>query len=226
MFLRGSYTNVPPPTPWQVCKHKIIHDSGPKCWEQAFSVVFSRAWVDNDRKKRRVTKPDMLPLSEAFMRVDFRVLMAFLISTIGCNESLGSLVWGFSTYSEKDEFVFDAGGAERVEMKVRDDYLIAHLFAERCRPWTPSGEKDIRAWTKAEIENLLNGYPPYYSATIMLQNRETVAFPIYSMEDIQKGGWILAVKLGKIDTALPFFFESQFPINNRYRKPTFQRATE
>jgi hypothetical protein len=70
----GVLHECPPPTPWQVCKHKIIHDSGPKCWEQAFSVVFSRAWVDNDRKKRRVTKPDMLPLSEAFMRVDFRVL--------------------------------------------------------------------------------------------------------------------------------------------------------
>jgi hypothetical protein len=151
--------------------------------------------------------------------------MAFIISTIGCNKSPGSLMWGLSTYTEKDEFVLDAGGAERVEMKAQDGNPVVHLFAERCRPWTPSGEKDIRSWTKAEIENLLSGYPPHYSATIRLHNRDAVAFPISSMEDIQKGGWILAVKLGNIDTALPFYFESQAP-TNYHRKATFQRATE
>ena len=221
----GVLHECPPATPWQVCKHKIVHVCQPKCWEQLLSVVFSRAWTDRGRQEKRVSKPEILPLSENFIHIDFRVLMAFVISTIGCNESLGSLLWGFSTYSEKEEFVFDAGGVERVETKVRGQYLIAHLFAERCRPWTLSDEKNVRSWTKAEIENLLNGYPPYYSATITLANRQTIAFPIHSVADIQKGGWILAVKLGNIRTALPLYFESQTSISSS-RKATFQRATE
>lgn len=221
----GVLHECPPHTPWHVCKHKIVHGRKARCWEQLFSVVFSRAWTDNGRQKRRVSKPEILSLSEDFMRIDFRVLMAFIISTIGCNKSPGSLMWGLSTYTEKDEFVLDVGGAERVEMKAQDGKPVVHLFAERCRPWRPSGETDTRSWTKAEIENLLSGYPPNYSATIRLHNRDAVAFPINSMEDIQKGGWILAVKLGNIDTALPFYFESQAP-TNYHRKATFQRATE
>jgi hypothetical protein len=225
----GVLHECPAPTPWLVCKHKIVHEHGPKCWEQLFSVVFSRAWTNKDRQKRRITKPNALPLGEDFIHIDFIILMAFIISTIGCNESLGSLTLGFSTYTvytEKYEFIFDAGGVERVEIKLHEQNLIGHLFAERCRPWTPSGEKDIKPWTKVEIENLLNGYPPFYSTMITLQNGKTVPFPIHSMEDVQKGGWVLAVKLGRVDTALPLYFESQPPMSDPSRKPTFQRATE
>lgn len=184
----GVLHECPQPTPWLVCKHKILHECKPKCWEHLFSIVFSRAWREKTRQERRVSKPNNLSLTDAFIRIDFTVLMAFIISTVGCNESLRSLVWGFSTYADKDEFVFDAGGAERIEIKALHEHLIAHLFAERCRPWTPSSENEVRSWTKLEIENLLNGYPPYYSATITLQSRETVAFPIHSVEDVIKGG--------------------------------------
>jgi hypothetical protein len=135
-----------------------------------------------------IIKPEILPLSEDFILIDFKVLMAFIISTIGCNESLGSLIWGFSTYTDKDEFVFDAGGAERVEIYVRDQYLITHIFAERCRPWTPSGKKRYSPRTKPEIENLLIAIPPFYFAVVTRQNRKTLALSIHSMETFRRAG--------------------------------------
>jgi hypothetical protein len=66
------------------------------------------------RQRKSTMKPEILPLGEYFIHIDFRVLMAFTISTIGRNKCLGSLTWGFSTYTDKDEFVFDAG-VERIE---------------------------------------------------------------------------------------------------------------
>jgi hypothetical protein len=45
-------------------------------------------------------------------------------------------------------------------------------------------------------------------------------------DDIHKGGWVLAVKLGKITNPLPLYFESQPATGESYRKPTFQYATE
>jgi hypothetical protein len=209
------------------CQHTVSHTShGFRCWENLLSVVFSRAWADKERQKRRVLKPRSLPLKEDFLQVDFTVLMAFIISTLGCSASLGSLMLGISTYTDGDRFVFDACGAERLEVKVCDEYLVAHLFAKNCRPWSETGERRIRSWSKVEIENFLNGYPPFYSEKITLRNNQSIPFPINAPEDIRKGGWILAVKLGNITTALPFYFESQPTTSDTHRKPTFQLATE
>lgn len=214
------------PTPY-VCEHKIQHTGGKvRCWEDLFSIAFSKGWANNDRIARRVPKPEALPLTEHFMHIDFTVLMAFIISTVGCNEDLGSLMWGLSTYTRSDKFVLDAGGAQRLHLKARDQCLVTHLFAESCRPWTPDGDKNIRSWSKIEIVNLLKGYPPFYSATIRLHNKTRVNFPITSVDGIRKGGWVLAVKLGKVTRPLPFYFESQHTTSDALRKPTFQLATE
>jgi hypothetical protein len=222
----GKLHDCSSPDPY-VCKHKVNHTGGEvKCWEDLFSVVFSRAWTNSERKAKRVPKPEVLPLCEQFIQVDFTVLMAFIISTVGCNEGLGSLMWGFSTYTSNDKFVFDAGGAQRLYLKARDQCLVTHLFAESCRPWTPDGDENISSWTKDEIENLIDGYPPFYSATILFQNVVRLKFPIHSIDDIRKGGWVLAVKLGRIARPLPFYFESQYTTNDALRKPTFQLATE
>lgn len=209
------------------CQHTVSHTShGYRCWENLLSVVFTRAWKDKKTRERRVLKPRSLPLNEDFLQVDFTVIMAFIISTLGCNASLGSLMWGLSTYADGDRFVFDACGAERLEVKICDDYLVAHLFAKNCRPWSETGERSIRSWSKREIENFLNGYPPFYSEQITLSDNQSIPFPINDPEDIGKGGWILAVKLGKITTALPFYFESLSTMSDTHRKPTFQLATE
>jgi hypothetical protein len=210
------------------CKHKIDHVSGKvKCWDDLFSVVFSKAWKNEDRKARRVPKPQVLALFEEFVQIDFTVFMAFLISTVGCNEDLGSLIWGFSTYTSSGNFVLDAGGAQRLHLKDYDQCLVLHLFAESCRPWTPDGDRSISSWTKDEIENLIDGYPPFYSAEVHLKGMITES-PIHSVDDIKKGGWVLAVRLGRASRPLPFYFESQsqYATNDPLRKPTFQLATE
>src|SRR5256885_16107126 len=99
----GPLHQCPAATPWLACKHKTIHVDGPDCWRDLFSVVFSRAWADRDRQRRNIPKPDILPLSEDFIHIDFKVLMAFFISTIGCDESLGCVRGCFSAYTDKDE---------------------------------------------------------------------------------------------------------------------------
>jgi hypothetical protein len=122
----------------------------------------------------------------------------FSSATVGCNEDLGSLTWGFSTYTSSDNFVFDAGGAQWLHLRAYDQCLVLHLFAESCRPWTPDGDWSVSSWTKDEIENLIDGYPPFYSAEVHLKGMTTES-PIHSVDDIRKGGCVLAgARLGPV----------------------------
>jgi hypothetical protein len=210
------------------CDHLLNHQNRQsKCWEGLLPTAFSRGWIAESRRNAKSYRPDNLPEGSEYLEIDFRILMAFLISTIGCNRNIRSIVSGFTAYKKDGQFVFDAGGAERIQLKFREDCIIAHVWGSKCRPWTPTGDRNVRSWTKAEIENLLNGYPPFYSEMIALHEDQTrVPFPIHSPEDIQKGGWVLAAKLGNITNPLPLYFESQPATTDSLRKPTFQLATE
>jgi hypothetical protein len=54
----GKLHDCSSPDPY-VCKHNVNHTGGEvRCWEDLFSVVFSRAWKDSDRKAKRVPKPE------------------------------------------------------------------------------------------------------------------------------------------------------------------------
>jgi hypothetical protein len=49
--------------------------------------------------------------------------------------------------------------------------------------------------TKKELEHILDGYPPWYSESLILANGNSIPHPIKSMEDVARGGWIIAVGL-------------------------------
>jgi hypothetical protein len=210
------------------CQHELTHrDQGRKCWEGILPVVFSRAWIRETRRNADTVKPKALPVEKEYLEIDFSVFMGFILSTFACGENPRSMFKGFSTYHTDDRFIFDACGIERVDLKFHGDYAVVHLRGSKCRPWVENGDKAITSWTKKEIENLLDGYPPLYSAMITLRDGVSrVTFPISSREDIVKGGWVIATKLGQMHTALPIYFESQDPTRDIHRKPTFQRATE
>jgi hypothetical protein len=43
---------------------------------------------------------------------------------------------------------------------------------------------------------MLNGYPPWYRKTIRTRGNVDFDFPIWSKNDVSRGGWIVAVGLG------------------------------
>jgi hypothetical protein len=49
--------------------------------------------------------------------------------------------------------------------------------------------------TKKGLERILNGYPPWYSEYLILANGGSIPHPIKSMDDVARGGWIVAVGL-------------------------------
>jgi hypothetical protein len=210
------------------CDHTLSHKAeSVKCWEGQLPVVYSRGWQSQSKRNAENYLPETLHEKGEFLEIDFRVLLGFIISTIGCSENVRLVHSGFSVYRGSGQFEFDVRGLQRIQLKFHENYVVAHVQGLRCRPWSPTGDKSVRPWTKAEIENLLKGYPPFYSARITLHDGQTkVDFPIYSQDDIHKGGWVLAVQLGKITNPLPLYFESQPATEESHRKPTFQKATE
>jgi hypothetical protein len=128
---------------------------------------------------RRTICPETLHEEGEFLEIDFTVLLGFIISTIGCSENVRLIHSGFSVYRNCGQFVFDAMGVERIQLKFHDDYIVAHVgFAMSAL--VSDSDSSIRPWTKAEIENLLGGYPPFYSERITLHDGQTkVPFPVY-----------------------------------------------
>jgi hypothetical protein len=95
---------------------------------------------------------------------------------------------GFSTCTDTDEFVFDAGETERVEIRVRDQYLITHLFAGRCPSLNVVQRKRHPVLEKSRGREPSQWLSIFYSAVITLQNGKTVAFLIHSMKGVKMGG--------------------------------------
>lgn len=70
------------------CTHGMHHeDGGHKCWEDILSVVFTRAWRSQARKDAFTRKPESLSFIESYLEIDYKVLMAFIFSTVGCLEN-------------------------------------------------------------------------------------------------------------------------------------------
>jgi hypothetical protein len=68
--------------------------------------------------------------------------------------------------------------------------LTAHLHAGDDSIGTTFGEPGL---TKAEVECILQGFPPFYRSVLKLPNGQYVRSPIHSKEDINRGGWITGV---------------------------------
>jgi hypothetical protein len=71
-----------------------------------------------------------------------------------------------------------------LKFKEIDGVMTAHLSA---------GCASLLNLTKEEVESILQGYPPFYTATIPLSDTAHVVSPISGPEDITRGGWIIGI---------------------------------
>jgi hypothetical protein len=77
--------------------------------------------------------------------------------------------------------------------------------------------------TKKELGHILEGYPPWYSEYLMLANGNSIPHPIQSVEDVARGGWIVAVGLSSIRPIEQECLKRASPSNQSYR-PTLTRS--
>ncbi|PVH72425.1 hypothetical protein DL98DRAFT_520491 [Cadophora sp. DSE1049] len=86
--------------------------------------------------------------------------------------------------------------------------------------------KDLK---KHELERLLDGYPPWYRDSFKTWTGLTLQFPVMSMDDVPRGGWIAAVgmmALSNSQTPLPLYRCAAEPNEPEFRSngEVFRRA--
>jgi hypothetical protein len=83
-------------------------------------------------------------------------------------------------------FLMTHTSREDVQFKEIDGVLTAHLTAQGAQ---------LHFRTKHEIEMILQGYPPFYLATVHVSDTVQVKSPISSHRDVTRAGWIVAIAL-------------------------------
>ena len=146
------------------------------CLDSTLGSTFQQAWVSAPRRKKTIKKPKALNLRTRYVRIDTKLLKAFLLVN-GCGE---------------DIIKFD----DAIKSREVDGILTAHL---RNRP----RYIQINTRTKREIELILEGYPPQYVETVrILVGDGTTTFqiqptshrwlcipsPVQERADINRGG--------------------------------------
>ena len=153
------------------------------CLDSTLGSTFQQAWVSAPRRNKKIKKPKALSLKTRYVRVDTKLLKAFLLVN-GCGE---------------DTIKFD----DTIKFREVDGILTAHL---RNRP----RYTQINTRTKREIELILEGYPPQYVETVRILVGDgtnnfqiqpashrwlCIPSPVQERADINRGGWIIAAAL-------------------------------
>jgi hypothetical protein len=155
---------------------QAVHDpenppkSHEECFKSTVGKVFPRAWASPSRREKRVNKPVQLDIQRPYIRTCRTTLRAYalLAQPMGLEDDIGSVI----------------------SFKNVGSILTAHLHAGDDTFGWAYGELGL---TKAEVECILQGYPPFYRSQLKLPNGEYVRSPIKSKEDINLGGWIAGV---------------------------------
>ena len=72
-------------------------------------------------------------------------------------------------------------------------------------------------FVKKELERILDGYPPWYSEYLILANGDSIPHPIKSVDDVARGGWIVAVALSSTRPTDQECFKPGLPSGMSYR---------
>ena len=149
------------------------------CLESTLGSFFRRAWVSPSRRNKKVPKPKQLSLETRYVRVDTKLLRAYLL---------------MNPFLHNNIRFHGLGGV-----------LTAHLVKKyRHRLKSQRHIPHICNLTKREIELILEGYPPDYSEQIVIPQdqlstkptrRVSVPSPIREWADIHRGGWIIGTAL-------------------------------
>ncbi|PVH92342.1 hypothetical protein DM02DRAFT_733756 [Periconia macrospinosa] len=163
--------NDPKPTRYHSCdqyKTPYFKHDDRRCLNSTLGMVFQKAWTSPQQRDRRVFKPYQLDPRKIYVRIDEKVLRAYVLMS---REDSG----GYQNESHKV-----------VQFKEIDGVLTAHLTAARAQ---------LHYRTKQEIEMILQGYPPFYLATIHVSDTVQAKSPISSYDDVTRAGWIVAIGL-------------------------------
>lgn len=170
---------------------KIPQDAS--CIRATLGTVFQRTWTSPTRRDKYVAKPKQLDLGTNYVRVDAKLIRAFLL---------------LNQYNGQS---WERG---MIRFHIIDGVLTAHLQLKSCEPWMHTC-----AHTKREVDLILDGYPPQYTETISIPQEillrpstqvVSVPSPIETRSDIYRGGWVIGAALDysrskepALDDALP-----------------------
>jgi hypothetical protein len=157
------------------CPH-IAPTPGPggQKWEPIICTFFRMI-----KRGTTVRKPKDLDLNTTYVRTDIMVLKTLLLHFPELAEK--------SKYEPATRLVFEDVG------QATTAYLTPAPFDFQVRRYA----RDPLERTKKETEKILDGYPPYYAETLRLVNGSHIPHPIQTVEDIYRGGWIVAVGLSR-----------------------------
>ncbi|KAI1375023.1 hypothetical protein F4677DRAFT_151367 [Hypoxylon crocopeplum] len=167
------------------CFHsRAPHQQDKECWKSSTSLgsCFNRTW-DISTKNPRYAKlvPEALPLGSQFLCTDARTVLAFALCTAGKRKSSD---WHSKTLSFDDTRI----ECETLNGNTTMVHIRGSFQSERCQ-----------LLTKAELERMLSGFPPWYRETVTTRAKIELPFPISSERDVPRGGWIIAVGLMDLD---------------------------
>lgn len=153
------------------------HTRKKECWRTITDSFFKES-RRHQKHREYVKKPEALGFfGGRYLCVDVKLLVALMLCSVKSNKSIS---WREGAHSYDDDF----------SLKIRtvgEDLLVAHFQGHL---------KEERAqYTKKEISALMDGYPPWYREKVVCSHGPTVPFPINSMADITRGGWVIAVGL-------------------------------
>jgi hypothetical protein len=149
------------------------HNRTQRLWGTTIGNVFNRARVSHFRHPILVKKPEQLDFRKRFLRTDIDTILAFIMLTVGKEKRSD---WDTSRLHFGDT---------RVSFEECQGVLVVH----------PRGtiRSDCVSLTKREVQLMLQGYPPFYREIVTLAHGPYVPHPIRNEQDIERGGWIIAV---------------------------------
>jgi hypothetical protein len=154
------------------CTTAASHEKSTSCWTSTLALAFNNAW-NSPTRKRWAPKPEVLPVEEDFVRTEAKVILAYFLVTARVNffaeEMLGSRM-------------------EYVELMETEKIVLAHLGkAQR-----------VLDLTKTEVENILDGWPPFYRESFTTVEGHVLNSPIATFDHVRRPAWIVAIGLGRV----------------------------
>ena len=129
------------------------------------ATIFDRAWNSPSRRGKLARKPEGLSLSQSYLQTDRKTVLALVGMT------------------SKPLFDFEEKkGVLLAKLNVAE--LLSPVVKDQCG-----------SITKSEMNNYIQGYPPFHRATLQLPQGSSISYPIHDIEDIARAGWVIAVGL-------------------------------
>jgi hypothetical protein len=157
--------------PPEHCEHiKAVSKKG--SWNDTIATFFTLI-----RRGTFVKKPQQLDWYTDYVRTDYKTLMAMVL-----------------LLTDPGGIRFEGKPNIYVVFKEVGSIWTAYIKASRINSQLLHHRLKV---TKLEMEGFLRGYPPWYQQPLVLANGNTMNHPIKDLEDLSRGGWIVAIGLSQ-----------------------------